>query len=149
MADRDLVVELDRSRGHGPQILEVARLETFVRPGTGLPRVAVEVLGAVEPGAHTIVIPTDRHRRRSQRPQPADHQIRRGAVAHGVAQEHDPIVPLAADVAEDTAQGLPVAVNIADDQVTHGVPFITVTMRRAASRGDSEPARSIVQLAWT
>ena len=60
---------------------------------------------------------------------------------------NDVLVLTAPDVVEHGVEGLPVAVDVAQDQVAHAAPDTSAATRSATSAGVSDPSSARVQVA--
>ncbi len=139
VADRDVLRHLDRSRRQVAEIAQVGLLEMLRRPAHGLLGGEVEALGEAQVGDHPIVVAAhdvDRLR------QPSDHRhhaVGVGSVADQVAQHQHGVEVHAAQMPLHRRQGVPVAVDVGEDQVAH-VAISSAARRRATISSTPSPA---------
>ncbi len=122
--------------GKRPEELQIPVLEPIEGPGRGLARVAVEVVAVVETGTDAIVIAPHNGGRRTETTEPIQDRVGRRAVADRVTEKRDAIETLAPDVAQDRLEGLPVRVDIGQDQEAHAASASASAIRSATSTGD-------------
>ncbi len=74
--------------------------------------------------------------------EPVQNRIGRCAIAHRVTEKDDAIVPLAPNMAQDRLEGIPVGVDVGENQEAHGVSRRALHAMSATSSGDSDPVSS-------
>jgi hypothetical protein len=117
---RQSVVDEERPGGQVAQVGELCRRELLRAPEGGLARVRVERVHGHE-AAHGLVMVAAHDHVRRERADTVDHRAGVGAVANEVAEYEHAVVRRRRAGGKDCRQGREVAVDVAEDQVAHGL----------------------------
>ena len=120
VTDLDAFIDDHRSDWELAQILEGGFRERFSRPASGRSRDRIEVFGVIEAGRYLIVIAAHRGHR-LQRLHAIDDSVGIGAVAYEISEHEHRIVFLRSGRQEHRFECFEVAVNVAENQVTHAI----------------------------